>query len=265
MVVFSVLSGCIFYSAITCVRVFSACEPLRDGMPACCRYREDLVGEGLAASTISRDKVFITTKVHPREFGSASTRRALNKTLQDLRTPYVDLVLLHYSECWGNLCADKKPEGDWKEAWRALELLVDANVVRCIGVSNFGIDDMAKLLRFARHKPCLLQRNSEPLNPDVASQAFCRHHGIQYEGYSTLGGQYNHKQSGNPILEHPVITAMASARGRTPAQLVLRWALQQNQAVIPRSSNRDHLRGNLNGVFDFDLADDELYTLASLP
>lgn len=95
-------------------------------------YREDLVGEGIVASGIPRSDLFITSKLHPRHFGYNSSIIQFELTLQDLGSAYVDLFLLHYANCWGNLCKEE-PEGTWKESWRALEQLVRAGKVKAIG------------------------------------------------------------------------------------------------------------------------------------
>lgn len=135
--------------------------------------------------------------------------------------------------------------------------------MRCLGVSNFNLDEMAELVAVARHKPCLVQLNSEPLRPALAAQAFCKRHGIQFEGYSTLGGQYSWQGRGNPVLEHPEVVAIAQEHGRTAAQVVLRWALQLGQTVIPRTSKFERMRSNFD-LFAFDLSDGDMDRLTSL-
>ena len=134
--------------------------------------------------------------------------------------------------------------------------------MRCIGVSNFDLAELAALLALARHRPCVVQLNSEPLRPALGEQAFCRHRGIQFEGYSTLGGQYGGERT-NPVLSSPIVTSIAEAHGRTPAQVALRWALQQGQTVIPRTSKPERMRSNLE-LFEFDLGDEEMDRLAAL-
>jgi diketogulonate reductase-like aldo/keto reductase len=230
-------------------------------------YREDLVGAAVRAenSTIPRDQIFITTKVHPRDLGSHATKAAIEKSLKDLKTKYLNLVLLHYAECWGDLCGGQEPEGTWQESWAALEALVGQGVVRGIGVSNFSVEQLASLLSIATVKPSLVQSNYEPLRPARALQAFCERNGIQFESYSTLGGQYGGDASGrgNPVLQNPEIVALATKKGKTPAQIILRWAIQLGQTVVPKTTNVEHMRENA-GIFDFDLTDDEMNILESL-
>jgi len=141
-------------------------------------------------------------------------------------------------------------------SWDVLENLVEKGTIKCIGVSNFAIGELAELLGLAHHPPCLVQLNSEPLRPAIAEQAFCRRHHIQFEGYSSLGGQYGQSDS-NPVLGNEVVKDVAAQHKKTPAQVVLRWALQQGQMVIPRSSKAERIKSNLE-LFDFDLTDDEM-------
>lgn len=231
-------------------------------------YREDLVGAAVRAvsSTIPRDQIFITTKVHPRDLGSHATKAAIEKSLKDLKTNYLNLVLLHYAECWGDLCQGESPEGTWEESWAELEALVAQGIIRSIGVSNFSIQQLASLLSIATIKPSLVQSNYEPLRPARGLQAFCERNGIQFESYSTLGGQYGGDptvQGKNPVLEHPEIVALAEKKQKTPAQIVLRWALQLGQTVVPRTTRVGHMREN-TATFDFDLTDDDMNVLESL-
>lgn len=149
-----------------------------------------------------------------------------------------------------------------KCSWAALEDLVDKRVIRCLGVSNFAIDQIAELLKIAKIKPCLVQSNYEPLRPARALQAFCKQNGIQFESYSTLGGQYG-STGKNPVLKHAAIVALAGAKQRSPAQIVLRWALQLGQTVVPRTANLEHMKENA-ALFDFDLSDYEISLIEAL-
>jgi diketogulonate reductase-like aldo/keto reductase len=229
-------------------------------------YREDLVGQATRKSNIPRgEKLFITTKVHPRDFGRNATRAAVRRSLVDLGVPHLDLVLLHYPEWWGDLCGGVTPQGTWQDAWAELEDLISEGKVRCAGVSNFSIDQLVQLVRISKVPPCLVQSNSEPLRPNAALQAFCRAHNIHFEGYSTLGGQYWNAADGkNPVLTNPIVLDVAKAKGRSSAEVVLRWAVQSQMTVVPRSTRRDHLLQNLVGAFEFKLTDDEMEALDAL-
>ena len=132
-------------------------------------------------------------------------------------------------------------------------------------MSNFSVEQLASLLSIATVKPSLVQSNYEPLRPARDLQAYCERNGIQFESYSTLGGQYSGDASsqGNPVLQHPEIVALARKKAKTSAQIVLRWALQLGQTVVPKTTKVAHMREN-SGIFDFDLSDDEMNILESL-
>lgn len=127
------------------------------------------------------------------------------------------------------------------------------------------MEQLASLLSIATVKPSLVQSNYEPLRPARDLQAFCERNGIQFESYSTLGGQYGGEASsnGNPVLQHPEIVALARKKEKTTAQIVLRWALQLGQTVVPKTIKAGHMRENA-AIFDFDLTDDEMNILEGL-
>lgn len=227
-------------------------------------YREDLVGLALSMSGIHRRELFITTKVHPRDFGVQATIDAVKQSLRNLRTSYIDVVMLHYPHCWGNLCGDKVPQGTWQDSWRALERLIDQGVIRCAGVSNFDVHQVEELMGMAQKRPCLLQAASEPLHPNTQLQAVCRFHGLQFEGYSTLGGQYIPTNPTNPVLTHPTVEEIAKDKGQSTASIVLRWALQSGQTVVPRSTKAAHMLENLATVTAFNLSAAEMLRMDSI-
>jgi len=223
-------------------------------------YREDLVGDAILMSGMKREELFITSKLHPGNLGYWNTLYKVQDTLKDLNTTYVDLFLIHYPYCWDQICGKGYiPEGTWETSWRALEELVDEGSIRAIGVSNFNIVQLAELMSFARIKPAVVQAHSDPFRHDRETQTFCRKHGIHYQGYSTIGGQWVQvsKDGTNPILTDGTIGSIAAAYKKTPAQVVLRWALQHNQSVIPRTTREQRMYSNLD-LFDFDLNDQDM-------
>eukprot|EP01062_Namystynia_karyoxenos_P036341 TRINITY_DN26468_c0_g1_i1.p1 TRINITY_DN26468_c0_g1~~TRINITY_DN26468_c0_g1_i1.p1 ORF type:complete len:388 (+),score=108.04 TRINITY_DN26468_c0_g1_i1:76-1164(+) len=210
-------------------------------------YREDLVGEGLEESgaLARRGELFITSKIHPRHLGYERTREAFGASLRDLKTDYLDLMLLHYPHCYG-MCPKGEPEGDWRKSWKALEEFVDEGKVRAIGLSNVGEHELQELVGFARIQPSVVQVHSDPLSPNSAVQRFCKEHGIAFEAYSSLGTQHAMRMQGrNPILTDPVITEIAAQHGTSPGVVVLAWAIAHGQVVIPRSRQQEHIAQNL--------------------
>lgn len=211
-------------------------------------YDEGALGEAIEEAGVDRRKLFLTTKIHPRDFGPKATVRALDSSLAALRTSYLDLVLLHYPRCWGRLCAGATVEGDWLDAYRVLERALTEGVVRAIGVCNVFESDLAELMRAVDTTPHVVQNWMDPYHQDRAVRALCRAQGITYEAYSALGTQH-HALSANPVLDNPAIKAAAAAVGVTAAQAVLRWALDRHAVVLPRTRDVGHMRDNLHLAF----------------
>ncbi|GLC55313.1 hypothetical protein PLESTB_000971400 [Pleodorina starrii] len=226
-------------------------------------YREDLVGQAMSdflgaakargnvtagVEVVRREDIFVTSKLHPRHLGYHTTLKQFNATLRDLRSPFVDLFLLHYAECWGDLCGGAQPEGDFLDSWRALEEMYGAGLARAIGVSNFSPDQLARLLAAARVRPAVLQVHVDPLGRSEAEQALCRREGITLTAYSTLGTQWGLAGGGNPVLSHPVLQAI----GR-----------EQGLVVLPRSSNQARMRQNLQ-LYDWGLTEGHMRQIAYL-
>ncbi|KAG2439469.1 hypothetical protein HXX76_004823 [Chlamydomonas incerta] len=280
-------------------------------------YREDLVGRalnrfleaapaanasaagaGAGAKSVRREDVFVTSKLHPRHLGYEVTLRQFNETLKDLRSGYVDLFLLHYPECWGDLCGGVAPAGTFLDSWRALEAVYQAGLARAIGISNFAPHHVTQLLAKAVVRPAVLQVHVDPLDHADALQLLCRSQSITLTAYSTLGTQYGGGK--NPVLTSPVLAAIgkelgeaaagqagpagggeggsggegrgggdgaagagAGAGGRGVAQVALRWALQQGLVVLPRSSNRGRIAQNLQ-LYDWSLTPDQMRRIEAL-
>mmetsp|Transcript_20930 Transcript_20930/g.45770 ORF Transcript_20930/g.45770 Transcript_20930/m.45770 type:complete len:687 (+) Transcript_20930:117-2177(+) len=232
-------------------------------------YREDLVGQAIAASGVKREQLFITSKIHPKNLGYTQTLEVFEQSLGDLNTTYIDLLLLHYASCWPGLagCSATSHEAGhtWKDSWSALQELYQSGRVRAIGVSNFNEGEVQELLRIATVKPHVLQAHMDPLSQNQQLVSMCRKSGIQFEAYSSLGTQWPRLQPGNrnPVLSHSTILAIANSLGKTPAQVVLRWVLQNGVVVLPRSSNKERMAQNLD-LFSFSLSEDHMKAIAIL-
>lgn len=225
-------------------------------------YDEPRLGEAIAASDVPRSALFITTKVHPRDFGPSATPAALRDSFRSLRTDVLDAVLLHYPGCWGSLCGGKKAEGGWREAWRALEAAYDAGTVRAIGVCNFGAHELGELWSFSRVRPQLVQNWMDPFHADGEVRAWCAQRGVVFQAFSTLGTQHR-VPAGNPVLRSAVIQKVADGAGVSVARAALRWALQRGACVIPRSQDGARMRDNLR-LFDFELTEAQLRAIDAL-
>jgi diketogulonate reductase-like aldo/keto reductase len=201
---------------------------------------EESVGQGLRESGVAREDVFITTKFFP---GQRDPVAEAERSLQLLGIDYVDLYIVHW------------PAGGPTAAWPGMERAREAGLARSIGVSNFGVDDLAQVLATATIPPVVDQVQFSPFEHRTALLDACREHGIALEAYSPLGtGRH---------LDDATVGRIAHDHGRTPAQVLLRWAVQQQIPVIPKSTHRDRIEENRR-IFDFRLSDDEIAALDAL-
>lgn len=193
--------------------------------------------------------------MHPRHHGKTAAPTSIERSRKQLGVDTIDLVMLHYPRCWPQLCGDNHvEEGTFYDSWRALEVLVDAGVVRALGVSNFDTTELAALHDFARVKPSVVQNWMDPFHHDATLRQFCADKGIVYQAYSSLGEQWRHRArtddfGPNPVFGHPTLSKIATQKGWSVPRVVLAWSLQRNAAVIPRSSTPEHICANAAELF----------------
>lgn len=214
------------------------------------------VGEALAASPVDRADVFVETKVWISDFGYEETLRAFDKSAGKLGVDQIDLFILHQA----------LPEAFSKtlEAYRALEQLLADGKVRAIGVSNFMVEHLEKLLAASSVVPAVNQIEVHPYFVQPEVQAFGAEHGILTQAWAPIGGITFYRDSGHTsTLEDPVIGAIAEAHGKSPAQVMLRWGLQHGRSVIPKSTKPKRIAENID-VFSFELSADELAAIDAL-
>lgn len=208
-------------------------------------YNEKAVGRAIAEAAVPREELFVTTKLWFKDHGYGPTKEALRVSLENLGLDYLDLWLVH------------QPFGDYYGSWRAMEELVDEGLVRAIGVSNFFEDRYADLVAHSRTAPAVNQRETHPLNQQIATQELLSAHGTVLQAWAPLG-------QGNPeILGHPALAGIAAAQGRSVPQVVLRWLVQRGASVVVKSIRAERLRENID-VFDFDLTDDQMAQISAL-
>jgi len=204
------------------------------------------VGNGMRASGIARDELFVTTKVWQNDHGYDQTLRAFDTSLRRLGLDYIDLYLIHWPA----------PKQDrYVDTWRAMEKLRADGVVRSIGVSNFHTHHLDRLLAETDVVPVINQVELHPWLPQREVREYDSAHGILTESWSPLAR--------GRVLGNDVLDRIAAKHGVTPAQAVIRWHLQLGLVVIPKSVSADRIRQNAD-VFGFELDADDLGAIASL-
>jgi diketogulonate reductase-like aldo/keto reductase len=205
---------------------------------------EDGVGKAIADSGVAREDLFVTTKLWNSDQGFDSALRAFDDSLGKLGLDDVDLYLIHWP----------LPKRDrYIETWKALERIYAEGRAKAIGVSNFQVHHLNRLLDETEIVPAVNQIELHPGLPQAELRDFHARHGILTEAWSPIG-------QGQGLLDDPQLAAMAQRVGKSPAQVVLRWHIQHGNIVIPKSSNADRIRANID-VFDFELSRDDMAEL----
>ncbi len=207
------------------------------------------VNEFIKESGTPRKDIWITSKLWPTEYGEGKTAEAIDKMLGRLGTDHIDLLYVH------------QPVGDFVGAWRDMERAVEAGKVRALGISNFDANDSVfnLIMQEARIKPAVLQIECHPYAQRVEMRKKAAKYGIQVECWFPLGGA----MSQGALLKDPKIQQIAKAHGKTAAQVILRWHIQEGFSVIPGATNPDYIKENI-AIFDFALTDEEMKTMRSL-
>ena len=213
------------------------------------------VGEAIRRSSLARDEVFIETKVWISDYGYGQTLHAFDKSAGKLGVDRIDLLILHQ--------ALPTRFDLTQEAYRALETLLADGRVRAIGVSNFMPEHLDALLERATVIPAVNQVELHPYFTQPAVQAADAARGILTQAWSPIGGITSYRGTGTSTLDDPVIAAIAAAHGKTPAQVMIRWHLQEGRSAIPKSVRPERIAENFD-VFDFELTTDELKALNAL-
>ena len=214
------------------------------------------VGEAIAKSGVDRSEVFIETKIWISDYGYAETLHGFEKSAGKLGVDQIDLLILHQALP----SAFDKTLG----AYRALEKLLADGRVRAIGVSNFMVEHLTELLDKATVVPAVNQIEVHPYFTQREVQDFGTQHGIVTQAWSPIGGITFYRDSGHAnALQDPVIGQIAKLHGRTPAQVMLRWHLQQGRAAIPKSTNPRRIAENFD-VDGFELTPEQLTAIDGL-
>ncbi|MCK1991961.1 aldo/keto reductase [Peribacillus muralis] len=202
------------------------------------------IREGLKEAGITREELFVTSKVWNADLGYETAIAAYEESLKKLGLDYLDLYLIHWPV-----------KGKYKEAWRALETLYKEGKVKAIGVSNFQIHHLEDVIKDASVKPMVNQVEYHPRLAQKEVQAFCKEQGIQLEAWSPLmQGQ---------LLDNETLQVIANKHGKSVAQVILRWDLQNGIVTIPKSTKEHRIVEN-SSVFDFELTAEEMTQIDGL-
>ncbi|WP_343214736.1 aldo/keto reductase [Enterococcus alishanensis] len=200
---------------------------------------EEAVGKSIAKSGIPREEIFVTTKLWLQDAGYEATKKAFQRQLDKLGLDYLDLYLIHV------------PFNDYYGSWRAMEELYKEGKIRAIGVSNFSEDRLVDLIVNNEIKPAINQIEIHPLRQQRRALEVMEEYGVQPEAWAPFA-----EGNGN-IFQNEILKEIAEKYGKSPAQVILRWQLQRDTVVIPKSANVDRMKQNID-VFDFELSQEDM-------
>lgn len=206
---------------------------------------EDAVGSAVQKSGVPRDELFLTTKIWISNAGYEKAKASINSSLQRLKTDYIDLLLIH------------QPFGDYYGAYRAMEEAYKAGKLRAIGVSNFYPDRLIDLCQFARVTPAVNQVETHVFHQQKTAHEYMKKYGVQHESWGPFA------EGRKDFFSNPVLTEIGAKYGKTSAQTALRFLLQSDVVVIPKSTHKERMAQNID-VFDFTLSDEDMQSIAAL-
>lgn len=208
-------------------------------------HNEESVGEAVRNSGIPREEIFVITKLYPNQFSDPDS--AIDDALKKLDIEYIDMMLLHH------------PGAGDVDAYLAMEKAVADGKIRSIGLSNWYVEELEEFLPQVTVTPALVQNEIHPYYQENDVIPYIQELGIVVQGWYPLGGRGHTAE----LLGNEVISKIADAHGKSSAQVILRWNLQKGVAVIPGSSNPDHIKENTE-LFDFELSADEMEQIHAL-
>ncbi len=209
------------------------------------------VGEGIRTCGISRDELFVTSKVAAENKSYDSAAQSIDETLRKTGLDCIDMMIIHSPQPWAEFRSEKRYFEENREVWRALEDAYKAGKVRAIGVSNFLEDDLENILNSCGIKPMVNQILAHISNTPLSLIDFCNKNGIQTEAYSPIA----HGEA----LKNKAIADIAAKYSVTPAQLCVRYVLDLGMVALPKTANPEHMKANAD--VDFNISDEDLNTL----
>ena len=208
-------------------------------------FNEEEVGEAIRKSGVSREDIFLTSKVWVEHYGYEETRKSVEESLRKLQTDYLDLMLLH------------QPFNDYYGAYRALEDMYEEGMLKAIGVSNFYPDRLVDLASFTKIPPMVNQIETHVLNQRVEDHTWMEKYKVAHEAWAPFG------EGRGGLFENEILKGIGEKYGKTTAQVMLRWNIQRNVIVLPKSTHKERMIQNMN-VFDFSLSEEDMSAIAAL-
>lgn len=208
-------------------------------------HNEEGVGAAIAECGLPREEFFLTTKVWMSNAGYEKAKASIEESLEKLQTDYIDLLLIH------------QPFGDYYGTYRAMEELCEQGVLRSIGVSNFGPDRFLDIQHCARIKPAVNQIETHVFQQQKVAREYLKKYECQVESWGPFA------EGRNNFFTNPVLTEIGEKHGKTAAQIALRFLLQNDVVVIPKSVHKDRMQQNFD-VFDFELTVQDLSAIEAL-
>lgn len=206
---------------------------------------EKAVGRAIKSSGIPREEIFVTTKLWIQDAGYESTNRAFTKSLERLQLDYLDLYLIH------------QPFGDIYGSWRAMQEIYAEGRARAIGVANFQPDRVMDLIMHNKVVPAVDQIETHPFNQQIETQKFLKSNNVQIEAWAPFA------EGKNNLFKNETLFSIARTHKKSVAQVILRWLIQREVVVIPKSVHRERIAENLN-IFDFKLDQEEIESIGNL-
>ncbi|VBB08600.1 aldo/keto reductase [Lucifera butyrica] len=206
---------------------------------------EAAVGAAIKKSGVKREDLFITSKLWVQDMGYERTKSAIDRVLIRMGLEYLDMYLIHH------------PFGDYIGSWRAMEEACEEGKIKAIGVSNFSVNQLQKLMATAKIMPVINQVEFHPLFQQKDLRAFMKEHDIRLEAWSPLASGHEN------LLTDPAIKEIADKYEKTAGQIILRWHVQEESIAIPKSVNPDRILSNFS-LWDFELTTDDMNVLKSL-
>lgn len=206
---------------------------------------EEAVGHAIQRSGVPREELFITTKLWIQDAGYESAKLAFAKSLQKLQVDYLDLYLIH------------QPFGDYYGAWRAMEELYKEGKIKAIGVSNFLPDRLMDLIVHNDILPAINQVETHPFHQQIDNATFMKEQGVQIQSWGPFA------EGRNQMFSNELLTSIAEKHSKSVAQVILRWLVQRDVVVIPKSVRKERLAENFD-IFSFELSREEMEQIATL-